>query len=164
MIVKITSGILLLFVLVSCDSKPLSNVDLYSQEKKVILSDSNSFNIYWEVFSTSVIKGDKKMLSELVADTLEVIGREDTDPIIYLPKDKACSYIIYLINNGGFYDEKMDSSVSYIDYLRSEIKDPYLIMKSKKSNFFSDFVFLRTISSWELKFVYADTKNFRERR
>ena len=43
-----------------------------------------SFTLFWEQFITSILTADTNGFIELVADTLEVKGYEDADPILHI--------------------------------------------------------------------------------
>ena len=123
---------------------------------KIGISD---FKEYWKEFSIAIQTGDTNKLKLLVADSLQIEGREDEDPHFIIHSHKIVKYVAFAIKEGGYYDLDKNTSIGYKTMFQSDLKHIREYKEGENSQWIEDFAFEKTTRGWKLVSVYMDTKD-----
>lgn len=161
------SLLLLSIVLFSCNNKQ----DKPSTDNSMVISSSPeinhsqtgflNFKEYWDEFGTAIQTNDTNKIKLMVDVPLIILGREDQDPHLKINANQTVKYVMFAVNNGGYYNVEKDTSISNKDLLLSDLKYISEYKPEADTQWINDFVFKKTTQGWKLITLYMDTKDLK---
>ena len=152
--------LLLLISLFSCAGNPIkvSHNELADQ-KSVTLRKNEivNFEQFWKEFGIAIQQYDTNRIKQYVEVPLNIYGHEDQDPRLKIDSNDIVHYVIYAVENGGYYDEIKDVSVSYRTLFQTDLKDIPEFDINSDVQWIHDFVFKKTVNGWKLVTMYMNT-------
>ena len=121
----------------------------------------DDFSLFWTEFKRAIKETDSSRIIQLTETTLQLMGREDSDPRIKLSGQEIAKAILYVANNGGYFDEKLNKSVSYREFLQRNTSDIEEFNQASKQQWIKDFLFKHTEYGWRLSVLYTNTVNYK---
>ena len=114
-------NLLLLIVIFSCSN---NNQDKLNNKDSLEISNSLEFNQtqlkilnfeeYWKVFGTALKANDTNKIKLLVETPLVILGHEDHDPHLKINANEIVKYVLFAVDNGGYYDMEKDTSIEAV--------------------------------------------------
>jgi hypothetical protein len=152
--------LLIALVLFSCNQNKQNQNSVIVKES-LNLKKYQNFEEYWTEFGAAIETGDTNKIKLLVEGPLRILGREYQDPELKLNNNEIVKYVLYIVNNGGYYDFEKDVSISNRTLLRSDLKSISQYDKYSENQYINDFVFKKTLKGWKLVIIYMDTKDLK---
>ncbi len=154
---------LLTFVLFACQE---ANTTTQATPKKTnehhVQKDAaqlkiDDFGLFWNEFRGAISKNDSLKIIHLTASNLQLFGRADSDPRLKLTGTAAAKAIFFVVNNGGYFDEKTNKDVTYRSFFLRDLDDIDQFDPKAQEQWIKDFVFTKTAEGWKLSVLYTNT-------
>jgi len=157
--------ICLIIILFSCQqSESRTNSikkNFHQVKKETAILKIDDFSVFWVQFRNAIVTNDSNKLINLTESTLHLIGREDSDPQIYLKGREIASAILFVANNSGYFDWKNNKDVSNRTLLDRNLEEIDQYNPKLNEQWINDFVFNKTVLGWRLSVLYTNTANFK---
>jgi hypothetical protein len=155
--------ICLSLVLISCqesDTKtqttPIKPNERHVQKDAAQLK-IDDFGLFWNEFRSAISMNDSLRIIHLTEPTLKLFGRADSDPQMKLTGTAVAKAIFYVVNKGGYFDEKNNKDVSYRAFFLQDLNDIDEFDPKAQEQWIKDFVFTKTAEGWKLSVLYTNT-------
>lgn len=152
----------LAFLAMSCTAPAPTNAPEPESSPEETVSTEVDFPTFLTEFARVLATSENQTLNRMVAEELEVWGREDQDPKLRLTEIDRIIKVLEVYDRGGVYDSETDHSISYKELFENEELLEKSIQSSGDDKRVEDFVFSKDkTGQWKLTQVYWDTKNQR---
>lgn len=116
------------------------------------------FNVYWMNLGNAFRKKDIIKLEQYLNSSVIFYGRDDNDPIIELFNKERIIKVLDIYENGGFYNDLLDESISYKDFFSKNNAFEKEYVENSDIQEIKDFTFKKINGYWKLISVYTNTK------